>query len=102
MEHGLIPDFDIENIAGPDVPINHRFNIIGYTDASFAVGDSKHSISGLSIFLNGTPIFWASAKQSIVADSTCAAEFIASIICCKYMLQLLNMTQFLGFRCPTL
>jgi hypothetical protein len=98
--HGLLPDFDIDAITEPDVPINHRFNIIGYTDASFGVGETKHSVSGLTIFLNGTPIFWASAKQTIVADSTCTAEFIASSICCKYMLQLINMTQFLGFRCP--
>jgi hypothetical protein len=100
VEHGLMPDFEIDNISEPDIPINHRFNIIGYTDASFAVGETKHSISGLSIFMNGTPIFWASSKQTIVADSTCAAEFIASSICCKYMLILLNMTHFLGFRCP--
>jgi hypothetical protein len=100
VEHGFMPDFEIDDISEPDIPINHRFNIIGYTDASFAVGEMKHSISGLNIYLNGTPIFWSSSKQTIVADSTCAAEFIAASVCCKYMLILLNMVQFLGFRCP--
>ena len=35
-----------------------------------------------------------------MVDSTCSAEDVASSICCKQILQLENMVQFLNFTCP--
>jgi hypothetical protein len=81
-------------------PTNTRFTKVAYSDASFAVGIGKQSISGFIIFINGTPLLWGSLKQTVVVDSTCSAEYVASSICCKQILQAENMVQFLCFTCP--
>ena len=53
--------------------------LIGYSDSDFArdVGDRK-STSGHIFFLGGMSISWSSQKQSIVALSSCEAEYIAA------------------------
>jgi hypothetical protein len=60
----------------------------------------KFSISGFTFFLNCTPIMWSSLTQTTVADSTCASEFVAASVCCKYIVHIENMIRFLGFTCP--
>jgi hypothetical protein len=35
---------------------NARFTMVAYTDASFAVGETKQSISGFDVMINGVPI----------------------------------------------
>jgi hypothetical protein len=79
---------------------NPRFTIVAYTDASFAVGETKQSISGFDVMINGVPILWGSLKQTIVVDSTCSAEHVAASVCCKQVIQAENMVQFLDFTCP--
>ena len=81
-------------------PTDDRFTMVAYTDASFAVGETKQSISGFVILINGTPILWGSLKQTIVVDSTCSAEYVAASICCKQIMHAENMVQFLNFTCP--
>jgi hypothetical protein len=81
-------------------PTNNRFTVVSYADASFAVGEQKQSISGVLVMINGTPILWGSLKQTAVVDATCSAEYVASSICCKQILQAENMVQFLNFTCP--
>ena len=51
--------------------------IIGYSDSDF-VGcqDSKRSTSGYIYMLAGGAISWKSAKQTVIASSIMAAEFI--------------------------
>jgi hypothetical protein len=62
------PDLDINaEDASADIPeivlpVNPRFNILAYTDASFAVGPGMESISGYVAYLNGTPISWGSLR----------------------------------------
>ncbi len=43
-------------IHAPPLPTTTRFITVAYTNASFAVCDFKDSISGLVIYVNGTPI----------------------------------------------
>ncbi len=45
-------------------------------------------------------MLWGSLKQTTVVDSTCSAEYVASSVCCKQILQVENMMQFLDFTCP--
>jgi hypothetical protein len=80
--------------------INPRFTVVAYSDASFAVGELKQSVTGLLVMINGTPLLWASLKQTTVVDSTCSAEYVASSVCCKQILQAENMMHFLDFTCP--
>ena len=54
-------------------------HLMGYSDSDLAgdVNDRK-STSGLIFFLAGGPIAWQSAKQKVVALSSCEAEYIAA------------------------
>jgi hypothetical protein len=98
----LDPDFDDAQLDIPKVLAkeNDRFTKVAYSDASFAVGETKQSITGFIILINGVPILWGSLKQTIVVDSTCSAEYVAASVCCKQILQAENMVQFLDFTCP--
>ena len=53
-------------------------DLVGYSDADWA-GDTKDrkSTSGFVFTLGGGPISWGSKKQTIVAVSTCEAEYIS-------------------------
>ena len=51
----------------------------GYVDASFDTDpDDSKSQTGYVFTLNGGAVSWCSSKQSIVAGSTCEAEYIAA------------------------
>ena len=51
----------------------------GYVDASFDTDpDDSKSQTGYIFTLNGGAVSWFSSKQSIVAGSTCEAEYIAA------------------------
>ena len=51
----------------------------GYVDASFNTDpDDSKSQTGYLFILNGAVVSWRSSKQSIVAASTCKAEYVAA------------------------
>ena len=53
--------------------------INGYVDASFDTNpDDSKSQTGYIFLLNDGAASWCSSKQSIMAGSTCAAEYIAA------------------------
>lgn len=55
-----------------------KLSLITYSDADFAADpDERKSTSGYVILMNGGPLCWKSQKQSIIAQSTTEAEFIA-------------------------
>ncbi len=80
--------------------VNLRYRLLAYGDASFAVGETKQSITGLIIYLNGVPLLWGSLKQTVVVDSSSSAEFVAASVTCKQLLHAENMLSFLGFSSP--
>ncbi len=98
------PSDPLQNLDIPEVllPTNPRFSQVAFTDASFSVGELKMSVTGLVIYVNGTPIIWASEKQTSVADSdsTCSSEFVGASVCAKQLTHVENMCRFLGFVCP--
>jgi hypothetical protein len=91
-----IADVDIRPVM---LPLNKRYCLIIYSDASFAVGDTKQSVSGFVVYLNGTPLLWGSLKQTIVVDSSCSAEYVAASVACKQAIHAENMIGSLGFSC---
>jgi hypothetical protein len=74
------------DIKEDPLPTNPRFTTVAYTDAAFAVGLLKLSISGFTIFVNCTPLMWGSLKQTSIADSSCASEFVAASVCAKQLM----------------
>ena len=96
----MVPDDDSIDIPRIDLPVNRRYRLIAFGDASFAIGDLKQSVSGFVVYLNGVPLLWGSLKQTIVVDSSCSAEFVAASIVTKQVLHAENMIAFFGFSCP--
>jgi hypothetical protein len=74
------------DLTAPTLPTTSRFTTVAYTDASFAVGEFKISISGYTIFVNCTPVMWGSIQQTTNVDSTCSSEFVAASVCCKQLI----------------
>ncbi len=66
----MITDDAALDIVKKLAPVNSRFTKVAYSDASFAVGVSKQSISGFIVYINGIPLLWGSLKQTAVVDST--------------------------------
>ena len=95
----LVDDLSID-LLKVLAPTNNRFTKVAYSDASFAVGATKQSVTGFVIMINGIPLLFGSLKQTVVVDSTCSAEYVAASVCCKQIMEIENMVQFLGFTCP--
>jgi hypothetical protein len=56
-----------------------ELSVKGYTDASFQTDrDDLKSQSGFVFLMNGGAVCWKSSKQSVTADSTTEAEYIAA------------------------
>ena len=96
----VVPDDDAIDIPRMELPVNPRYRLLAFGDASFAIGVLKQSVSGFVIYLNGVPLMWGSLKQTIVVDSSCSAEFVAASIVTKQILNAENMIAFFGFSCP--
>jgi hypothetical protein len=96
----VVPDDDAIDVLRVVLPVNPRYRLIAFGDASFAIGELKQSVSGFVIYLNGAPLLWGSLKQTIVVDSSCSAEFVAASIVTKQILNAENMIAFFGFSCP--
>ena len=95
----LVDDLSID-LLKVLAPTNNRFTKVAYSDASFAVGATKQSVTGFVIMINGIPLLFGSLKQTVVVDSTCSPEYVAASVCCKQIMEIENMVQFLGFTCP--
>jgi len=66
--------------------------LTGFADADYAMSTSdKKSTTGFAIQFQGNLICWKSKKQSVVAQSTTEAEFIAINVCAKQIRWLKNL-----------
>ena len=83
---------------GVEYPKNiSDFHIWAYTDSDWAgCKSTRRSTSGYAIFLDKGLICWRSKMQSIVALSSCEAEYIALVECIKEILWLLQHFKALG------
>ncbi|XP_073353667.1 secreted RxLR effector protein 161-like [Aegilops tauschii subsp. strangulata] len=53
--------------------------LVGYSDSDLEGDlDDRKSTGGTIFFLGGSPVSWQSAKQKIVALSSCEAEYVAT------------------------
>ena len=73
--------------------------LIAYTDADWASNpNDRKSISGNTFLLGGASIGWMSKKQTVTANSTCDAEYVAAAACARHVTWLRNLFLCLGFQ----
>lgn len=76
-----------------------------FSDADLAGDpDDRKSTSGLTIIVSGAPVIYASRKQTVVAQSTAEAEFLAANEATKELIWLTNLLRELNieYEQPTL
>ncbi|KAF0704318.1 hypothetical protein AaE_015000 [Aphanomyces astaci] len=83
LDHGLI--FRASNCE-----------LVGYSDASWANRDGRRSTTGFICFVSGGAVSWKSARQRVVALSTCEAEYIALVEMAKEVVWLRGLLQEMG------
>lgn len=57
--------------------------LVGYADSGYGNSTQHRSTSAFVFMINSSPVSWSSRKQSIVAQSTTEAEYIALAEVCK-------------------
>jgi len=78
-------------------------NLLGFVDSDHAIDHAtRRSTTGYIFEINGSVITWLSKQQSIVALSTCEAEFIAMAEAAKKALWLRTFMCELGFNKKTI
>ena len=76
---------------------SEELHCVGYSDADWANDiDNRHSTTGNIFIMNGGPICWLSQKQSIVAQSTAEAEYVALWSAAKQAVWLCRLLNELG------
>jgi hypothetical protein len=68
-----------------------------FTDSDWAQSEMRKSVCGYVIIMGGGPIAWSSKQQSIVALSSCEAEYVATTHIAKTVLWLRSLAHELGF-----
>ncbi|KAH9127120.1 hypothetical protein AeMF1_002543 [Aphanomyces euteiches] len=69
---------------------------MGYSDASWASRPDRKSVTGNLCLLAGSVVSWKSARQRIVALSTCEAEYIALAEVAKEIMWLRGLLNDIG------
>ena len=73
--------------------------LIAYSDASWASEpESRKSVTGIVLMLNGGIIGWKSKKQTVVTDSTTYAEYVAAHSCSRDVVWLRRLLEDLNYE----
>ena len=57
---------------------NKDLCLTGFSDSSWATKTDARSTSGVIFTINGAPVLWHSKLQTVIARSTCEAEYVAA------------------------
>ena len=78
---------------------SRQIDMAVFTDSDFASDESdRKSRTGVWLGVNGSPIYWSSKKQTVVADSTTAAETIAAHAGMRQVRALAGNLRAMGFN----
>jgi hypothetical protein len=78
-------------------PFGRKQGLEAYSDSDYAAcPTTRKSTSGNLVLYNGAPISWLSSMQSVIALSSCEAEFVAACECTKEVVYLRQLLDFLG------
>ncbi|KAH9079902.1 hypothetical protein Ae201684P_007611 [Aphanomyces euteiches] len=73
-------------------------NLVGYCDASWATRLDRRSTTGFACFVSGGIVSWKSARQRVVALSTCEVEYVALAELAKEVVWLRGLLEDLSMR----
>lgn len=73
-------------------PVFHSF-----CDSDWAMSEGRKSVSGYVIMCGDGPISWSSKQQTVVALSSCEAEYISCAHCARQIIWLRSLFSELGF-----
>jgi hypothetical protein len=93
LSHGLVLGSGPSSFESP-VPLE---GLVGVCDADWAHDGDGHSISGWALFYNTGLVSFGSKKQSIVTDSSCEAELVASAKLGRELEWARHMVDFISF-----
>jgi hypothetical protein len=75
--------------------------LVAHCDSDWAGdGESRKSTSGFVVKYNGAPVSWSSSLQSVVACSSCEAEYVAASECGREVSYLRELTSFVNNAQP--
>ena len=76
-----------------------EFQVYGLSDASYATDlEGRKSVSGESVFLEGSPVCMRSSQQKSVTLSTAEAELVAATLCAQEMLFVMRLLESIGLK----
>lgn len=76
-----------------------EFEIQGYSDSDYAKDlETRRSISGYAVFMNGAPVSMKSKMQSCVTLSVTEAELVSSTNCAQDMLFVMRLLESMGLK----
>jgi len=94
-----LPDRDDPSPEAEVIPVDANFGLDNYSDGSYApAGDSRRSILGAMVRINGGPVTWTSNKMDGIAGSSFEAEYCASSVATKKSISVLNLMNFMGIN----
>ncbi|GJV80484.1 putative ribonuclease H-like domain-containing protein [Tanacetum coccineum] len=80
-------------------PNDSPFDLVAYTDSDYAGASlDRKSTTGGCQFLGCRLILWQCKKQTVVANSTTKAEYIAASNCCRQVLWIQNQLLDYGYN----
>ena len=83
-------------------PRGMRFLMWSYVDADHVGGSiTRRYCMSFLVYLNCTPVYWMSKKQTSVETSSFGSEFIAMKQCTKYIRGLLYKLRMMGIPCTS-
>jgi hypothetical protein len=81
-----------------DVSQDFLFELEGWSDSEYAKDDSRRSVNGWSVFLNGSAIAFRSKMMPTVALSVTEAELYAAVQCAQDMLYAMRIMISIGLK----
>eukprot|EP00961_Rhodomonas_salina_P028480 384427-Rhodomonas_salina.1 len=71
----------------------------GWVDSDYASDpDSRKSVTGYVLSLNGAPVSWKAKRQDCVTLSSAEAEYVAASMCCQEVVYLRAMLRGFGYE----
>ena len=78
---------------------NYEFEVTGRSDSNYATDpDTRKSVTGCRVLLEGTPVMFRSSTQRIVSLSVTESEMRAAVTCAQDMIFTMRILESIGLK----